>query len=156
VPYIPWNLTTLEFFREVRTHLTATGVVVINVGRTVNAALGRHDRRLVEAMTHTLEQVFPSVYTLDVPGSFNTILVGTVTPSLPSNLSANLAALPPGSPPLLVTVLRTAASAMVPTVASEVLFTDDRASVETITNSMVVDFLTSGGTNQLSRSGEDT
>ena len=76
VPYVPWNLTTLEFFQDVRAHLTADGVVVINVGRTVNAD-GQQDRRLIQAMTHTLAAVYPSIYTIDVPGSFNTILVAT-------------------------------------------------------------------------------
>src|SRR5205814_10387999 len=54
VPYVPWNLTTLEFFRDVRDHLTANGVAVINVGRTVNTATKTQDRRLIEAMTHTM------------------------------------------------------------------------------------------------------
>src|SRR5256884_4364827 len=33
-PYIPFQLTTQEFFQEVRNHLTPTGVTVINAGRT--------------------------------------------------------------------------------------------------------------------------
>ena len=45
VPYVPWHLTTVEFFEEVRDHLTEDGVLTINVGRT------KTDRRLVEAMT---------------------------------------------------------------------------------------------------------
>src|SRR5258708_10045282 len=76
VPYVPWKLTTVEFFRQVRDHLTTNGVVVINVGRTVSSATKLQDRRLVDAMTHTMQQVFPSVHTIDVPNSFNTILVG--------------------------------------------------------------------------------
>jgi spermidine synthase len=40
-PYIPWHLTTQEFFQTVREHLTGDGVAVINVGRAPD------DRRLV-------------------------------------------------------------------------------------------------------------
>ncbi len=34
VPYVPWHMTTVEFFEEVRDHLTDDGVLTINVGRT--------------------------------------------------------------------------------------------------------------------------
>ena len=44
LPYIPWHLTTVEFFQEARDHLSNDGVLVINVGRTAD------DRRLIEAL----------------------------------------------------------------------------------------------------------
>ncbi len=153
VPYVPWNLTTVEFFQDVRDHLTPDGVAVINVSRTVNLVNGKQDRRLVEAMTHTMQQVFPSVHTIDVPNSFNTILVGTVSRTDAANLAANRRSLPPNSPPLLTTALDTASKSMGATVASNVLFTDDRAPVETIINSMLVDFLTGGGVSQFAGQG---
>ena len=74
-PYIPWHLTTVEFFAEVKNHLIDHGVVAINVGRTDT------DRRLVDALTNTLLEVFPSVHAIDVPRSFNTILVATASPT---------------------------------------------------------------------------
>jgi len=150
VPYVPWNLTTVEFFADVRDHLTPDGVVVINVSRTVNTITKQHDRRLIEAMSHTMQQVFPSVHTIDVPNSFNTILVGTPARTVAANLAANRAARPANSPALLTTALDAAITAVTPTVASDVLFTDDRAPVETIINSMVIDFLTGGGASQFS------
>ncbi len=151
VPYVPWNLTTVEFFQDVRDHLTSNGVVVINVGRTVNSSTKQQDRRLIEAMTHTMQTVYPNVYTIDVPGSFNTILVGTRQKTDPANLAANLAALPANANPVLRTVLDAAVKNMRPSVQSDVLFTDDRAPVETIVDSMVIDFLTDGGANQFIR-----
>src|SRR5262249_13833758 len=92
-PYIPWHLTTVEFFQEIRAHLTDEGVVAINVGRT------QTDRRLVDAMTATLLQVFPSVHAMDVPISFNTILVATIKPTSQDNLAQNLALLPADADP---------------------------------------------------------
>lgn len=150
VPYVPWHLTTLEFFREVRAKLTPTGVVAINVGR-IGTDEGQEDRRLVDAMTNTMQQVFPTVHTIDVPESFNTILVATNQPTDAANLRANLAALPAQSSPLLIEAMRTAASSVRPNGTSTVLFTDDRAPVETIINSMLIDFFTGGGVGQMAR-----
>ncbi len=151
VPYVPWNLTTVEFFQDIRAHLTATGVVVINVGRTVNSITKQQDRRLVEAMTNTMARVYPNVYTIDVPGAFNTILVATNQKTNAANLTANLAALPPNANPILRTVLESAVKNLQPSRSSEVLFTDDRAPVETIVDSMVFDFLTNSSGNQFIR-----
>src|SRR5258708_6735676 len=148
VPYVPWNLTTVEFFRDVRDHLSANGVAVIDVGRTVSTRTNTQDRRLVEAMTHTIPQVFPTVHTIDVPNSFKTILVCPLQPTTAANLTTNLQALPSDASPLFRTALQTAVGAIMPTVSSDVLFTDDRSPVETIVYSMVIDFLTGGGTSQ--------
>src|SRR5215467_2874090 len=58
-PYVPFQLTTKEFFQEVRNHLTPTGVTVINAGRTSS------DYRLVNALAETMHSVFPNVYIID-------------------------------------------------------------------------------------------
>ncbi len=143
VPYVPWHLTTVEFFQEARDHLTEDGVLVINVGRAAS------DRRLVEAMTRTLLSVFPTVHTLDVPAAYNTILVATRQPTSAANLQANLAALPPDAPPILRQALELGVTSLRPTVASDVRFTDDHAPVERLVDAMVVDFLLRGGLEDL-------
>ena len=148
VPYVPWHLTTVEFFEIAKSHLNPHGVVVINVGRAVNTLSGVQDRRLVEAMTNTMLKVFPTVHTIDVPNSFNTILVATLDPTTPNNLIENFNALPTDASPLLHSSLDTAIRAMQPTTTSDMLFTDDRAPVETIINSMLLDFILGGGTQQ--------
>ena len=142
-PYIPFHLTTVEFFGEVRDHLEVDGTVVVNVGRTST------DRRLVDAITATLLQVFPSVHAMDVPQSFNTILVATVQETTPFNLSANLAELPTDAPPLLRQTLELAVNRLVPIHASDMVFTDDRAPVESLVDSLVINFLLEGGAEQL-------
>jgi hypothetical protein len=118
-PYIPWQLTTTEFFTEVRTHLAEDGVVIINVGRT------QTDRRLVEAVTATLLQVFPTVHTMDVPESFNTMLVATNQPTNDESLAANAALLGENIHPFLKYSLGLAQRSLRPTVASDLVFTDD-------------------------------
>lgn len=142
-PYIPWHLTTVEFFHEVRARLAPGGVVAINVGRTPQ------DRRLVEALTATLGRVFPSVHTIDVPFSFNTILVATLEPSEFADFVNNFDALPSDANSLLRTTYSTALESVVPTRASDIVFTDERAPLETIVDSLVLNFLLSGGADQL-------
>jgi spermidine synthase len=142
-PYIPWHLTTIEFFAEVKEHLTSDGVVAINVGRT------NTDRRLVDAMATTMQQVFPSLHAMDVPRSFNTILVATMQETNSENLAKNLSVLPAEADPLLSDTLAWGANSLVPLNLSPIVFTDDRAPVETLVDSIVLNFLISGGTDQL-------
>ncbi|MGB4676712.1 MAG: fused MFS/spermidine synthase [Aggregatilineales bacterium] len=138
LPYIPWHLTTREFFEEVRSHLNPRGVVAINVGRTVN------DRRLIEAFSATLGEVFPSVHVIDVPNTCNSILVATIEPTEPENLLANLELLPPDTHPLLPKVLASAYEQIHPTPEGGVVFTDDRAPTELMTDAILVNFVLSG------------
>lgn len=133
LPYIPPHLTTVEFFQEAREHLTADGAIVINVGHTQN------DYRLVQAMKATLLEVFPAVHVINVPHSFNAVVVATVQPTQPANLAANVAAL--GGDEFLVETTLRALSNLRPMPAGEVVFTDNRASIELMTNALLFDFL---------------
>jgi spermidine synthase len=136
LPYIPPHLTTVEFFREVRDHLTDDGVLAINVGRTPG------DYRIVEAMLATLLEVFPSAHVIEVPNSLNAVVVATVRPSEAANLLANLPNLE-GNAFLYATTLRAMAN-LRPTQPSHVVFADDRAAIELMTNAVVLDFFLRG------------
>ncbi len=137
-PYIPWHLTTVEYFGEVKALLADRGVVAINAGRTDT------DRRLVDALAATLAQVFASVHAIDVPHSFNTILVATVEPTQADNLRDNAKALDPAAHPALANLLSQAANSLAPISQSDIVFTDDRAPVESLVDSIVLDFLLAG------------
>ena len=136
LPYIPPHLATVEFFEEVHAHLTDDGVVAINVGRT------GEDYRLVAAVVATLEQVFPSTHVIEVPDSFNAVVVATVQPSEASHLLANIPALE-GNEFLHATAVE-AAGHLRPTEAGATVFTDDKAAIEWLTNALVVDFVLRG------------
>ncbi|NLE44143.1 MAG: fused MFS/spermidine synthase [Chloroflexi bacterium] len=136
LPYIPPHLATVEFFQQVANRLTPDGVIVVNVGHTVS------DYRLVEAMKATLLQAFASVHVIDVPGSFNAIVVGTMQPTSVANLLDNLPSLE-GNEFLHTTALR-AATNLRATRASDVVFTDDRAAIEFMTNALLLDFVLKG------------
>ncbi|NOR90041.1 MAG: spermine synthase [Anaerolineales bacterium] len=144
LPYIPWHLTTREFFEEVRAHLDPNGVVVINVGRTAD------DRRLIEAFSGTMGAVFPSVHVVDVPNTFNTIVFATMMETDPENLVANeLALISKEAHPLLVDILHRTIQNLQPTPVSNIIFTDDLAPVEQITNSIALRFLLGGSVDSL-------
>jgi len=145
-PYIPWHMTTLEFFQSVRAHLTNDGVMVINIGR------GPTDRRLVDALASTIRQVFPTIYISDLKDSFNTLLFATVQETNLENFLANYVQLMenPHTPQLMLDVLAATYEGLQPLPeVNGVVFTDDLAPVEQITNSIVLNFLFSGGTENL-------
>jgi spermidine synthase len=139
-PYIPWHMTTREFFQIARDHLTDDGVLVINVGRSPN------DRRLVDAFASTIGTIFPSVYVMDIPNTLNSIMYATVQPTSRANLEANQAYLKSlGSvPPLLLEPVQSALANMQPAPAPGMVFTDDLAPIEWITNAIVVDYFLTG------------
>lgn len=134
-PYIPWHLTTVEFFEEVQQHMKPDGVLAINVGRTPS------DRRLVDALTSTLLEVFPSVHAMDVPNTFNTILVATMQPTQPDNLAQNLGQISSETNPILLNMLNLGVQSLVETNTNAIVFTDDHAPVEQLVDSLVLNFL---------------
>ncbi len=69
-PYIPFHLTTREFFSEVSDHLSDRGVAVVNAGKPGS------DYRLVHALATTMRSVFPQVFILDVPTFGNSVVIG--------------------------------------------------------------------------------
>jgi len=136
-PYIPWHLTTREFFQLVAEHLTDEGVMVVNVGRAPG------DRRLIDGLVGTIRTVFSSVYVMDVPDSFNSIIYATLRPTRIENLYQNLLYLMGRDDihPLLIAAIQRTVVYQQPTPDSQVVFTDDRAPIEWITNNMVLNFL---------------
>jgi spermidine synthase len=139
-PYIPWHLTTVEYFQIVKEHMTENGAVAINVGRAPD------DRRLIEVIVGTLQRVFPSVYIMDVPESFNSIIFATVKPTSVDNLYRNLFELLDRQDvhPLLKEALQITALNLQPTPTAATVFTDDLAPVEWITNNMVLRYMLLG------------
>lgn len=141
-PYIPFQLTTKEFFEDIKAHMSPNGVLCLNTGHS------RTDFRLAQAFVNTLSQVFPSVYTFNVPGTFNTEVMATMRPTLLDTFRANLQ-----------TIELTAPDSTLSTVANEVLpvaqtahaqpggivFTDDRAPVEQLTDQLILNYVQQGG-----------
>lgn len=64
-PYIPFHLTTKEFFQEVKRHLNPGGVVGINVSAT------EQDSKILLMIENTMKAVFKHVYSIRVYRSLN-------------------------------------------------------------------------------------
>ncbi len=137
-PYIPFHLTTVEFFALARDRLAENGVVAVNVGRT------HTDYSLVHAIAATMQTAFPSVYVIDEPSGDsslgNTLVVGTRQPTTLTDFNANL---PRFDAPLLAEVGRRAApqaqEAAPP--AGTPIFTDDHAPVEQVVHALVLRYM---------------
>ena len=144
-PYIPAHMTTQEFFEIVASHLTEDGVLVIN------SASVPGDRRLINGLATTMGTVFPSIYTVDIPGSLNTMIFATKQKTQPENFAVNLLALSqdPGVHPLLIASMQTAFSGLKSDYEKTTVFTDDHAPIEWIVNDMVIRFILGGGTQYL-------
>ncbi|HSL30041.1 MAG TPA: fused MFS/spermidine synthase, partial [Anaerolineales bacterium] len=144
-PYIPPHMTTREFFQIAADHLTEDGVL------TLNSASVPGDRRLINGLATTMGTIFPSIYTVEIPGSLNTVIFATMQPTTAENFAANLVALSsdPSVHPLLVTSMQTAFSSLQSGYEATTVFTDDHAPIEWIVNDMVIRFILGGGTEYL-------
>lgn len=136
-PYIPFQLTTREFFSSIRAHLSPTGVVALNTGHTA------HDFRLVQAFVNTMSQVFPSVYVFYVPGTFNAEVMATMQPTSIETFRSSLARFPS------TTVMGQVANEVIPAVTQGrpdggLVFTDDRAPIEQITDQLLLNYIQQG------------
>jgi len=137
-PYIPFHLTTVEFFQQVREHLTPEGVAVVNAGKAPDG-----DDRLGAALAGTMRQVFPQVFIIDTAGFGNQILVGVNQPVGDGalNFQQNFERM---QMPVLRTVmdwsLRLGAAPVrefLPTDVRFEPFTDDKAPVEQLIDSLI-------------------
>ena len=78
--YIPFHLTTREFFAACRDRLTPHGVVAVNVA----------NQRLMPGITGTMRDVFPGVQQETVPGTANHVVFGALAPIGLGEVQANL------------------------------------------------------------------
>ncbi len=139
-PYIPWHMTTREFFQIAYDRMSPTGVLTINVGRLPG------DRRLINGLATTIAEVFPSIYIMDIPGTLNSIIYATKQPTNEHFLAENFVLLYENgdSHPLLLDAIQTAWLNRQPGYETTTVFTDDRAPIEWITNDMILRFMLGG------------
>ncbi len=138
-PYIPWHMTTVEFFQIVYDRLSPEGVMVINIGRSPL------DRTLVNDLGTTIRQVFPTIFAMDLPSSFNTMVFATKQPGSWDNFVENFKALQNDDiHPLLMDAMATTIYHKAPTPDLTQVYTDDRTPIEWVTNKIVLDFILSG------------
>ena len=133
-PYIPFYLTTREFFELCRARLAPGGVITINVGHPDG------DDRLERDLTRTLETTFGSVLRDPIEPT-NTLLIASSAPASRAALGRQVRDLPPDLRPLArSSVVRIAAPLRGGTV-----YTDDRAPVEWLVDTSIVKYAAGEG-----------
>ena len=139
-PYIPPHMTTQEFFQIAASHLTEDGVL------TLNSASVPGDRRLINGLATTMGTIFPSIYTVDIPGSLNTMIFATKQKTNPENFATNLFLLSqdPTVHPLLINTMQTTFANLKTDYETTTVFTDDHSPIEWIVNDMVIRFVLGG------------
>jgi spermidine synthase len=133
-PYIPFYLTTREFFAQVRDHLTPRGVVLVNVGHPDGSD------GLEKVLSATLGRDFATVMR-DPSEPTNTVLLAGDAPASAGALRDDALTLPADLRPVALAAARRLAA---PLRGGDV-YTDDRAPVEWLIDSSIVKVAADGG-----------
>jgi len=131
-PYVPFYLTTVEFFRLVRSRMADRGMLILNV---YDRSAGQE---LLQAMGATMKEVFPSIEKLSRPDGNHILFAFAEKHGLEDTVSR----LKHGGGPAWVRELAQKAAGEISEFkprAGAVIFTDDRAPIEEMTRQMLVE-----------------
>jgi len=130
-PYIPFYMTTREFFALVRRKLAPGGMVIVNIGHP------EESRDLERVLAATMRAVFPVVDRDEIEPT-NTLGVASSAPVS----AARLRAAP--VPPSLRGLATRAAARLRPALRGGSVYTDDRAPVEWLVDASIVQVAANG------------
>jgi spermidine synthase len=128
-PYIPFYLTTEEFFELARDRLTPGGVLIVNAGHP----RGQDD--LEKVLSATIAEVLPRVLRDPIEPT-NTLIVASEGRLSAARLRAAVRTLPPG---LRATAL-SAAGRLEPRLRGGSVYTDDKAPVDWLIDKSILDY----------------
>jgi spermidine synthase len=126
-PYIPFYLTTVEFFDLAREKLNPGGVLIVNVGHPEGSD------ELEKVLSATIGEVFPHV-ARDPLEDVNTLLVASEEEPTADNLREVSTSLPVDLRPLALNT----ASRLEPALRGGTVYTDDHAPVEWLIDASIV------------------
>jgi spermidine synthase len=127
-PYVPFYLTTREFFELARGRLTPSGALVVNVGHPTTSST------LEKALSTTLRSVFASVWRDPVTPT-NTLLIAGASVS-----AARLTYAARSLPLELAPIAGATAGRLAPALSGGTLLTDDRAPVEWMVDRSIIQY----------------
>jgi spermidine synthase len=128
-PYIPFYLTTREFFALARERLAPGGVAIVNVGHPEDSD------ELERVLGRTMATAFPRVLRYPIEPT-NTLLVGGDPGLAATRLRDNAESLPAALRPLA----REAAAELAPRLPGGEVFSDDHAPVEWLVDSSLLEY----------------
>jgi predicted membrane-bound spermidine synthase len=128
-PYIPFYLTTREFFALAGARLTPRGAVIVNVGHPESSD------SLERALAATLRTTFPTVLRYRMTDT-NTLLLATRAPASADQLRATIPTLPRELRPIAAR----AANGLVDAPHGGPVYTDDKAPVEWLVDGSIVQY----------------
>jgi spermidine synthase len=128
-PYIPFYLTTREFFELVEERLAPGGVAIVNVGHPEDSD------ELERVLAATMATAFPRVLRDPIEPT-NTLLAGGDSALSADRLRRRAGSLAPDLRPLA----REAASRLRPGLGGGEVFSDDRAPVEWLVDSSLLEY----------------
>lgn len=119
---IPFQMSTEEFFRMVRSHLTEDGIMIVNMNMT-----SERENGINACLQDTISSVFDSVYTVNVARSTNRELFASQNPEIAARFEQNAAAV---SDPDLASMMKRVEIGLQRYEAGNLILTDDKAPVE--------------------------
>jgi spermidine synthase len=128
-PYIPFYLTTREFFALVRERLNPGGVVIVNAGHPEGS------RELERVLAAGVRSAFPTVSAYDITDLSTLLVAGDQRPDGGRLVDASRQV----DPELRSLFLRTAAG-LRPAIVGDHAYTDDRAPVEWLIDRSIVSY----------------
>lgn len=131
-PYIPFHLTTVEFFEMAKARLTPHGALVLNAGLGANG-----DIRLAQALATTMRRVFTSVFVLETASYGNWMLIGTTAHigDGAANFAANYQAM--ADPAIRQVMEKTQGFPFLQSDDGPIVLYDDHAPVEKLVDEMI-------------------
>jgi spermidine synthase len=131
--YIPFHLSTVEFFHQLQNHLQPWGIVALNINAIHPTS------KLLTSMEKTFHSAFPYSYVLRARGDFNYVLIGSLKPIVTDRLNQI------GETSPLYSIRKEWPDTLAPITDAQIktgtLLTDNKAPVEMLTDSMIVNFV---------------
>lgn len=130
---IPFQMSSIEFFTLVKEHLTADGVMVVNMNMR-----GKEEGNINQYLADTIAGVFGEVYTADVPGSTNRELYASNSGRMIESFDAGRDKL---SNPDFSELMERVSLGLLAYQPGNYLLTDDKAPVEVLGMQVIDDLI---------------
>ena len=130
---IPFQMSSEEFFRLVRSHLKEDGVMVVNMNMRSDSEDG-----INSWLSDTIASVFDCVYTVDVKGATNRELFASDSPDIARVLEENIGKLDNEQ---LSALMSKVSEGLTPYIGGDRILTDDKAPVELLGMNVIDDII---------------